>query len=226
MAWPDSLAWILVNIGAARLPFPVSVKNETSAPASIMVSVAFVLSSHRDCEPVVPCCLFSNCHTRRWVKETLGRVHTGRWELASPAVAGQRSSTLFHDKDLFSFMHSMTCFRASSSTFFFFHVGSLATINWLTISFQRLRSSRLPSQPTAAGRWRRISGYERRWAAILPAITRQRAAAVKTDHVICHLKRWNCLQRAFSGPLMSKWSVSGVFLNFLKTFRNNHDRKN
>ena len=92
------------------------------------------------------------------------------------------------------------------------------------------RSERLsikrPSQPTAAGRRRRISGYERRWAAILPAITRQRAAAVKTDHVICHLKRWNCLQRAFSGPLMSKWSVSGVFLNILKTFRNNHDRKN
>ena len=87
-------------------------------------------------------------------------------------------------------------------------------------------SRRLPSQPTAAGRRRRISGYERRWAAILPAITRQRAAAVKTDHVICHLKRWNCLQRAFSGPLMSKWSVSGVFLNILKTFRNNHDRKN
>ena len=84
----------------------------------------------------------------------------------------------------------------------------------------------LPSQPTAADRRRRISGYERRWAAILPAITRQRAAAVKTDHVICHLKRWNCLQRAFSGPLMSKWSVSGVFLNILKTFRNNHDRKN
>ena len=84
----------------------------------------------------------------------------------------------------------------------------------------------IPSQPTAAGRRRRISGYERRWAAILPAITRQRAAAVKTDHVICHLKRWNCLQRAFSGPLMSKWSVSGVFLNILKTFRNNHDRKN
>ena len=83
-----------------------------------------------------------------------------------------------------------------------------------------------PSQPTAAGRRRRISGYERRWAAILPAITRQRAAAVKTDHVICHLKRCNCLQRAFSGPLMSKWSVSGVFLNILKTFRNNHDRKN
>ena len=83
-----------------------------------------------------------------------------------------------------------------------------------------------PSQPTAADRRRRISGYERRWAAILPAITRQRAAAVKTDHVICHLKRWNCLQRAFSGPLMSKWSVSGVFLNILKTFRNNHDRKN
>ena len=83
-----------------------------------------------------------------------------------------------------------------------------------------------PSQPTAAGRRRRISGYERHWAAILPAITRQRAAAVKTDHVICHLKRWNCLQRAFSGPLMSKWSVSGVFLNILKTFRNNHDRKN
>ena len=87
-------------------------------------------------------------------------------------------------------------------------------------------SQATPSQPTAAGRRRRISGYERRWAAILPAITRQRAAAVKTDHVICHLKRWNCLQRAFSGPLMSKWSVSGVFLNILKTFRNNHDRKN
>ena len=91
--------------------------------------------------------------------------------------------------------------------------------------FQNVYQS-IPSQPTAAGRRRRISGYERRWAAILPAITRQRAAAVKTDHVICHLKRWNCLQRAFSGPLMSKWSVSGVFLNILKTFRNNHDRKN
>ncbi len=70
------------------------------------------------------------------------------------------------------------------------------------------------TQPAyARGRRRRISGYERRWAAILPTITGQRTAAVNTDHNDMPTQEAELFTAGLQWPVYVEMVLSGVFFN-------------